>query len=131
MNKIEPCGINKMQKKTNYWWVIRIVHLVSREIFSKYDGWKCLSCNREFVVLTVMIFTEARSLQSICGKEVSQEELDLLDQSERAVEPEVESSQLYRSLSHSLRCLVFSLPRFRNPWNSSLKILPLKRNEAG
>ena len=36
-----------------------------------------------------MIFTEARSLQSICGKEVSQEELDLLDQSERAVEPEV------------------------------------------
>ena len=56
-------------------------------------------------MLTVMIFTEARSLQSICGKEVSQEELDLLDQSERAVEPEVESSQLYRSLSHSLRCL--------------------------
>ena len=43
-----------------------------------------------------MIFTEARSLQSICGKEVSQEELELLDQSERAVEPEVESS--YNSL---------------------------------
>ena len=38
-----------------------------------------------------MIFTEARSVQSICGKEVSQEELDLLDQSERAAEPEVKS----------------------------------------
>ena len=80
-------------------------------------------------MLTVMIFTEARSLQSICGKEVSQEELDLLDQSERAVEPEVELSQFY--LSHSFEFEMFSLPRFRNPWNSSLKILPLKRNEAG
>ena len=41
-----------------------------------------------------MIFTEARSLHSICGKEVSQEELELLDQSERAVEPEVELSHV-------------------------------------
>ena len=45
--------------------------------------------SEECSVSPAMIFTEARSLQSICGKEVSQEELDLLDQSERAVEPEV------------------------------------------
>ena len=49
-----------------------------------------------------MIFTEARSLQSICGKEVSQEELDLLDQSERAVEPEVESSHNSLYFTHTV-----------------------------